>query len=228
MFAVNYEFAAVPAEMLDQIDHPTADRVFRVLYECIRRGWVDPPIRYLMSRVKRCYRQVLRALEILEGRGRIRIVRRKKLGAIRNNTNLYEVVGLDRSDKNVTEVLKEKSIKAKVSSPTASTQQHRKLAQENGSLQTHNTWLQNKVAGLVKQVQYYQRGVQISTAKGWKNTVDQLAAINRTVTRHTSPEFFDLYAEIARLSDEHNSAFTEGNKRKAAEIQSKIDALLGA
>lgn len=124
--AINYEFAAVPTAILDEIDHPTALRLIVVLYDCIRRGWVDPPIRYLAARVDRCRKQVERALAILETAGRLLITRRK-ISPARNGTNVYAIPGFSpsqklsekRDDTNVAEVLTPDDANTKAPRPAA-------------------------------------------------------------------------------------------------------------
>jgi hypothetical protein len=78
----------VPASMLEELDHPTAERLYRVLHQCIFHGWNDPPVRYLATQVKRCRMQTMRGLAILEKAGYIRRIRRR-ISRTRCATSVY-------------------------------------------------------------------------------------------------------------------------------------------
>lgn len=144
------------------IDHPTAEHIYRIVCECLSRGWNDPPIRYFTARVNRCYRQVLRALAILERSGRL-LIHRRRLSATRNGTNIYEIPdiqgGCDTG--NVTEKQKQKQIPSTPAPPAlipafeALKSRLRRALEENTFLKKWN-----------------ERGAHIHQARGWRKNRD--------------------------------------------------------
>jgi hypothetical protein len=208
---IGYVFVAVPEAMLEQVDHPTAERVFKVVYECTRRGWFDPPIRYLAARVKRCKQQVLRALAILEASGFIRIIRRK-ISAWRNDTNVYQIIFRSvGGDKNVTEVLNGRvSTNTKASRPAAPIPiPPSKLQHENDGLKARARWLESKLAAATQKAEsvlrYCQRGIQID----WHTGKDQREAERQAYLRVGTEDSFEKSQELVRKRDENERRWVE-------------------
>lgn len=137
---ISYPFTPVPDDMLERLDHPTAERLYRVLHQCRRVGWNDPPVRYLAAQVKRCRMQTMRGLAILEKAGYIRRIRRWETRT-RCKTSVYVLVGVTRRT-NVTE----KKARSKTTTPPPRRRDNhppamRKLYDWNGRLQAENRGL---------------------------------------------------------------------------------------
>ena len=171
------------------IDQLPATQLLVILQECISSGWNDPPIRYLRARIHRCYRQVLRLLAILEKSGRL-LIRRRRLSATRNGTNIYEIPqaggGCDMG--NVTEKQKQKQIPSTPAPPapipafeTLKTRLRRALEE--------NTFLKR----------WIERGTQIHQARGWRKSRDSQAERMYWQARVGSIEYFEYFAKLSAV-----------------------------
>jgi DNA-binding Lrp family transcriptional regulator len=176
-------YAKVPEDMLERLDHPTAERVYRALCECMRRGWFDPPIRWLAARVKRSYMQVTRGLNRLKAAGYIRWVRRR-ISRTRNATNVYVLVGVT-----ITHVIEKQKREVKTKAPRAARaiSSPRKRSYEE----------------LEMRVRYYERGERNAR---WRNKREEdrrlLAANPRCITGTISEDV----VEWLRQRDEQRQA----------------------
>jgi hypothetical protein len=125
-----------------------------VLQSCIRRGWSDPPVRHLASKVGRSRRQIHRGLAILETAGRLRRIRRR-ISRTRNLTTVYVLIGV--CDARVTEKQKRKDLKTKA--PRAA----------RAISSTRQRWYENRIACLETRLAYHERGQLIAQARQWRN-----------------------------------------------------------
>jgi hypothetical protein len=170
---VNPCFVKVPEDMLDRLNHYTAQRVYQALVECARKGWSDPPIRWIAARVKRSYMQVTRGLKILRDAGYIRWIRRR-ISRTRCLTNRYEVI----SHTDVREKTKSRDVKAEA--PRAVAQLNR---------------LRNQLA----HARSVARGFQIRLGQAWRTKSADLMSVNVGVWKEPGmpPE------EVERLRRKH-------------------------
>lgn len=161
---ISYPFSPVPDSMLERLDHPTAERLYRALCSCIRQGWTDPPVRYLAAQIRRSYMQTMRGLKILEKAGYVRRIRRR-ISRTRCATNVYEIIGF--SNVNVTEKQSREDLKAKAS-------RARRIPRPRSTSEMHTRlrWAQNRIASLETRVKYYERGQQIEQARLWSSQKD--------------------------------------------------------
>lgn len=166
------------------VDQPTAEHLLTVLSECIRRGWNDPPIRYLKARVERCYRQVLRLLAILEESGRL-IIHRRRLSGTLNATNIYEIPGLEGGCDmgNVTEKLEKQIQRPNTPAPPA-------LTPAFEILKAHYHRALEQIAHLKR---WIKRGEQISQAQQWRKSRDSQAQRMYWQMRVGTPEYFEYF-----------------------------------
>lgn len=212
---ISYQFAAVPLEITKRIDHPTAHRVFIVLFSCARRGTFNPSHRYLAHEVKRCRQQVIRGIEILEAAGLIRVTRRK-ISATRNAPNVYEIVGLVKHGvKNVTEKIKAK-LSTKAPEPAAPALTANLLAKLRA---------RDEVIGFLRR--YIQRGGHIERARQWRarrSAPGNFDGLGSMYLRNNPP---DRAAEADRLHAERMAAWLNGNKEKVALYDAELAGLFG-
>jgi len=79
-------------KLLERLEHPAAERLFKEIKKCRDRGWADPPVRYLAAQIRRSIRQTHRALQKLEAVGYVRHTQRRQ-SRTRCLTSVYEITG---------------------------------------------------------------------------------------------------------------------------------------